>query len=209
MLEHAHGSRLLPHDLGHVGHFEPGKDTEQDHFCLARGKRGDARQRSLGLVRGNDGGFGVVEPGSLAECIEAGGRPAQTLPPPPMIDQPPTGDREKPTPKRPFITPETVETRDRVEPCLRDEILAVIRILRAEVPQKPRVELPVESRECPLGPRPRRREHRSKLLSERHSPSVAPDYEEKRGVSAAALTLEATTASPCHLTVFTPPLQKL
>jgi hypothetical protein len=144
MLEHTHRSRLLPHDLGDVGHFEPGKDTEQDHFCLARGKCGDARQRSLGLVSGKDGGFGVVGPGSLAECIEAGGRPA--LHPPAMIDQPPPGDREKPTPKRPFVTLETVETRDRVEPCLRDEILAVIRLLRPEVPQKPRVELPVESR---------------------------------------------------------------
>jgi hypothetical protein len=69
MLEHANRARLLPHDLGDVGHFEPGKDTEQDYFCLARGKRGDARQRSLGLVRGKDGGFGVVGPRSLAECI--------------------------------------------------------------------------------------------------------------------------------------------
>ena len=170
MLEHAHRPRLLAHDLGDVGHFEPGEDTKQDYFCLARGKRGDARQRHLGVVSGQGGGFGVVGPGSLPDCIEAGGRPAQALPPAPMIDQPPPRDREKPTPKCPFITLETVETRDYVEPCLRDEILAVIRLLRLEVPQKPRVELPVESRECPLRPCPRSREHRSKLLSERHNP---------------------------------------
>jgi hypothetical protein len=169
MLEHANRARLLPHDLGDVGHFKPGEDTEQDYFCLARGKRGDARQRNLGLVGGEDGGFGVVGPGSLGECIEACGRAAQALSSAPMIDQPPPGDREKPTPKRPFITLETVETRDRIEPCLRGEILAVIRLLHPEVPQKARVELPVESRECPLRPRPRSGEHRSKLLPERHS----------------------------------------
>jgi hypothetical protein len=168
MLEHAHRSRLLPHDLGDVGDFEPGEDTKQDHFCLDRRERSDARQRSPGLARGEDGCLGVVVPGSLAECIEADGRLAQTLPSAPMIDQPPPGDREKPAPKCPFITLKTVETSGRVEPRLRDEILAIIRLLRPEVPQKPRVELPVQSRECPLRPRPRSGEHRSELRSERH-----------------------------------------
>jgi hypothetical protein len=169
MLEHAHRARLLPHDLGDLGHVQAGKHAEQNHLSLVGRKRGDARQRSFGVVGGEDGAFGVVGPGSPTEGIEAGSRVGGAGPAAPMIDQPPACNRKEPAPKRPFITLETVETGGRVEPRLRDEILAVVGFLRPKVPQEPGMELPVEGRERPLRPRPGSDEHRAKLLSERHS----------------------------------------
>lgn len=168
MLEHAHRSRLLPQDLGDLGHVQPGKHTEQNHLSLVGRKRSDACQRSFGVVGGEDGAFGIVGPGSPAEGIEADTRVGGALPAAPMIDQPPAGDRKEPAPKRPFITLETVETGGGVESSLRDEILAVVEFLRPKVPQEPGMELPVEGFDCPLCPHPGSDEHRCKLLSECH-----------------------------------------
>src|SRR5919106_1166283 len=168
MLEHTHRSRLLPQDLGDVGHVKPGKHAEQNHLSLVGRKRGDARQRGFGVVGGEDGALGVVRPRSPAEGIEAGTRVGAALPAAPMIDQPPTGDREEPAPKRPLVTSKAFETGGRVKPRLRDEILAIVGFLRPKVPQEPGMELPVQRRERPLRPRPRSGQHGAELPSECH-----------------------------------------
>ena len=146
MLEHTDRSRLLPQDLGYLGHVQPGKHAKQNHLSLVGRKRSNARQRSFGVVGGEDGALGVVGAGSLTEGSEAGTRPGGALPAAPMIDQSPPCDREEPAPKRPLVTLETVQTGGSVEPRVSDEILTVVGLLRPEVPQKPRMELPVESR---------------------------------------------------------------
>jgi hypothetical protein len=72
MLEHAHGSRLLPEDLGDVGYVQPRKHAEQNHLSLVARKRGDPRERSFGVLGGEDGALGIVSPGSRRESVEAG-----------------------------------------------------------------------------------------------------------------------------------------
>jgi hypothetical protein len=164
MLEHTDRSRLLPQDLGYLGHLQPGKHAEQNHLSLVGRKRGDARQRSFGVVGGEDGALGVVRAGSLTDVSEAGAQVRSALPAAPMIDQPPPCDREEPAPKRPLVTVETAETGGNVEPRLRREILPVVGLLHPQVAQEPRMELPVESRERPLFPSPPSGQHRAKLL---------------------------------------------
>jgi hypothetical protein len=130
MLEHAHRSRLFPQDLGDAGYIQPGKHAEQNHLSLVGRKRGDPRERSFGVVGGEDGALGIFRPGSRRESVEAATRIESAIPAAPMIDQAAASDREEPSPERPFITLETVESARRVKPRLRGEILAVVRILR-------------------------------------------------------------------------------
>jgi hypothetical protein len=195
MLEYTHRSRLLPQNLGDVGHLQPGKHAEQNHLSLVRRKSGDALQRSFGVGSREHGALGVVWCGSPTQGIETDTQAGAALPAAPMIDQPPACDRKEPAPKGPLITLETVETGGRVKPRFRDEILPVIGFLRPKVPQKPRMELPVEGRECPLCPRPSRGHHRAKLLSKCHPTSVAAECEEKSGEHGRA-TREQSASSP-------------
>ena len=91
-----------------------------------------------------------LRPGSPPRAQVACGR--DTRPTAPMVDQPRRAI-EEPAPKCPF-TLEAVETSGCVEPRLRDEILAVVGP-PAPRSQKPRMELPVETRVPTLRPRPR------------------------------------------------------
>jgi hypothetical protein len=107
MLENAHRSRLFPQDLGDIAHVQAGKYTKENHLSLAARKLGDPRQRSFGVFGGEDGALGIFRSGSRRDSVEATTRGGRVTPATAVIDEPAAGDREEPTPKRPFVTLET------------------------------------------------------------------------------------------------------
>src|ERR687892_1499675 len=158
VLQDPNRSRFLPHDRGHVLRVESADNAEENDLRLVRREACDEVERRLGLARGQRLHLRIR--GARSERLLE--RPEEGSPPrlaPAQVDQTPPRDRKQPTAKAGLVALETAEPRRRIEPDLRGQIVTVGRRLRTEVTQKPRLKLPVQRSNRPLGPRPRCRKH--------------------------------------------------
>ncbi len=143
MREHSHRSRPLAYDPGNLRYGEATKHPQDDDFCLVMRKpRG---QLSHGLLSSHIG-HQLIGGISRAGAASPARVPVQhfglheydpaTRHPPPVINHPMPGDREKPRLEVPLVALEPLEALSNSQPHVTLEIFCNVRLLPPQVPDE-------------------------------------------------------------------------
>jgi hypothetical protein len=141
MLEDPNVPRAFVHDRGDLGHGEPAKDPEQDHFGLISRQQGaNLRDGGVGSENVESGDGRVVVRGRLAQGFRRYRHIAACLAPPP-VDESVPGNREHPRTELPVVATETREMSSGCEPSVSRDIFRCHRIESPQEPQQPWVQI--------------------------------------------------------------------